>query len=81
VENEGGVSIRSAEEKKVSIGRFTVKPRLGRCNGTNRPAAKILLAFPLSTLMAVTGPGIPDPTDTHEELEKKYFATLADVPY
>ena len=47
---------------------------------TDRPAAKILLAFPLSTSTAVTGPGRPpEPMAVQLVLENVYWATFAAV--
>jgi hypothetical protein len=49
------------------------------CTSTHLPAAKILLALPLSTSTAVTGPGNPEPTAVQVAFEKTYFATFAAV--
>jgi hypothetical protein len=49
---------------------------------THRPAAKMLLAFPLSTSIAVTGPGTwePEPIAVQLVFKNVYCATLATVP-
>jgi hypothetical protein len=49
--------------------------------GAYRPAAKILLALPLSTSTAVTGPGISElePTAVQLMFENVYDATFAAV--
>lgn len=52
------------------------------CFHSHLPAAKMLLEFPLSKVIAVTGPGISLllPTAVQDELSKENIATLAEVP-
>lgn len=54
---------------------------LREIEGTHRPAAKMLLAFPLLTPTAVTGPGRVStfPMALQVELTMKYWATFETV--